>query len=344
MTEPEPVAAGDSVRTDATGFAEIAYFDGSRTRLDVDTEFEVLELVDDVDESAVRTKMGVGRTWHRVQDLGEGGEFSVETSVATAVVQGTAFSVGCATEDACTFMVVEGALRIDLPDGTSIELVAPSALIIDADAGPGEPFPVPFDGAFGDEWLFDNAGRDVDAGFTPAAEVYQAYGPSYGAIGTFTGTITITDLQCETVCIEDRLGVPQDRSYTFAVDCSAGVPCTGTIDTEYFDGEQTQRATVPIGFDGTSYRWVFEFPDSRCVFDNDGDGTYETPSGAIVTYIEWVMTPSAAEIVDERWVVTAMADTEDGFVTNTVTDPGDCGDDFWAGDRSTAVIEVTRVP
>jgi hypothetical protein len=97
LDSPREVAVGDVVRTDATGFAEIAYFDGSMTRLDVDTEFEVVELIDAVDESVVRTRMGVGRTWHRVAELGEGGEFSVETSVATAVVQGTAFMIHCRT-------------------------------------------------------------------------------------------------------------------------------------------------------------------------------------------------------------------------------------------------------
>ena len=40
----QPVAVGDGVRTDATGFAEVAYGDGSRTRLDVNTEFEVVAL------------------------------------------------------------------------------------------------------------------------------------------------------------------------------------------------------------------------------------------------------------------------------------------------------------
>jgi hypothetical protein len=97
VSDPTPVATGDVVRTDSTGFAEIAYFDGSRTRLNVDTEFEVLELADDVAGSTVRTRLDVGRTWNRVETLGEGDEFSVETSVATAVVQGTAFSVQCLT-------------------------------------------------------------------------------------------------------------------------------------------------------------------------------------------------------------------------------------------------------
>jgi hypothetical protein len=63
------VAAGDIVRTDDAGFAEVGYHDGSITRLDRNTEFTVLELVDDSGTSVVRTRMGIGRTWNVVQQL-----------------------------------------------------------------------------------------------------------------------------------------------------------------------------------------------------------------------------------------------------------------------------------
>ncbi len=66
VSDPVPVAAGDSVRTDANGYAEIVYFDGSVTRLDNDTDVIVVELVDDPGDSIIRIGMGVGRTWHRV--------------------------------------------------------------------------------------------------------------------------------------------------------------------------------------------------------------------------------------------------------------------------------------
>ena len=56
----QPVAVGDGVRTDATGFAEVAYGDGSRTRLDVDTEFEVVALTDDAGNAVTRTAVGCG--------------------------------------------------------------------------------------------------------------------------------------------------------------------------------------------------------------------------------------------------------------------------------------------
>jgi hypothetical protein len=346
VADPAPVAAGDTVRTDQTGFAEIAYFDGSLTRLDVGTEFEVLELVDDVAGSLVRTRMGVGRTWHRVKELGEGGEFSVETSVATAVVQGTAFSVDCPTEDACTFAVVEGALRIDLADGTAVDLVAPAGLTVDA-AGAGAPVPISFDGAFGDEWLFENGGRDADASFPSPAEVFQAHGPAYGSIsGTFAGQRTITTLECVAACEnEPPIGDVDDRSYTFDIDCSAGVPCVGTIDTEFRNAGETTRDTTEVVFDGTSYRWQLAYSSPACFTDTDGDGEYDTETGNIDTVVSWVMTPTAAEIVDERWVVTAMSDLSVGGATNVVTDSGNCaGPEYYQGSSSKADIVVTRQP
>ena len=106
----EPVAVGDGVRTDVTGFAEIAYLDGSRTLLDIDTEFEVVELTDDAGVSTTRTSMGVGRTWHRVESLGEG-EFTVETSQATATVRGTAFVLDCVSAGNCSYVCSRASSR-----------------------------------------------------------------------------------------------------------------------------------------------------------------------------------------------------------------------------------------
>ena len=72
--------------------------DGSRTRFDVNTEFEVVSLTDDAGNAVTRTQMGLGRTWNRVESLGStGGGFVVETSQATATVRGTAFLVSCLT-------------------------------------------------------------------------------------------------------------------------------------------------------------------------------------------------------------------------------------------------------
>ena len=150
LAAPMPVAVGDGVRTDATGYAEIAYLDGSRTRLDISTEFEVLELVDDAGVASTRTSMGVGRTWHRVESVGAaGGGYSVETSQATATVRGTAFAIECLTPTECTYVVAEGVIELALADGSIVELVAPAAVTV-TNGVAGAVVAVPFDGVFGD--------------------------------------------------------------------------------------------------------------------------------------------------------------------------------------------------
>src|SRR5262245_14865930 len=135
----KPVAVGDGVRTDNTGYAEISYLDGSKTRLDIDTEFEVVELIDDAGVASTRTSMGVGRTWNRVESLGEG-EFTVETSQATATVRGTAFVLDCDTPTHCTYLVVEGVVQLTLPDGSVVLVVGPAKVdVVEGVAGPVTP-------------------------------------------------------------------------------------------------------------------------------------------------------------------------------------------------------------
>ena len=159
----EPVAVGDGVRTDFTGFAEIAYLDGSRTRLDIDTEFEVVELTDDAGVSTTRTSMGVGRTWHRVESLGEG-EFTVETSQATATVRGTAFVLDCVSAGNCSYVVFEGVIEVALGNGSVIEVIGPAKVeVVGGVAGPVTP--VTLAELLADPWLVANVNRDIGAGF-----------------------------------------------------------------------------------------------------------------------------------------------------------------------------------
>jgi FecR protein len=177
-----PVAVGDGVRTDATGYAEIAYIDGSRTRLDVDTEFEVVELVDDAGNSSTRTSMEVGRTWHRVESLGEGEEFTVETSQATATVRGTAFTIDCPTTVTCTYMVLSGIVELILADGSVIVLVGPAEVEVVGGIA-GAVSPVTFDRVLGDPWLLDNIDRDTAAGFADLLTILRdSSAPDAGAV------------------------------------------------------------------------------------------------------------------------------------------------------------------
>lgn len=360
LTDPVDVAVGDRVRTDRTGFAVVEYFDGSLTRLDVDTEFEVLELVDDVDQSMIRTRMGLGRTWHRVQELGETGEYSVETAVATAVVRGTAFAISCVSDVECTFLVVEGTVLVQLADGSEVELVAPSILTVDAD-GAGDVAGLPFEGAFDDAWLFENANRDVeaDAGFLSAAELYEAYGPGFATLsGTYTGTLTdATYSDCTPDCqvwidlyaLEPIDSTPKQRTFVLDLDCSAGFPCTGTGEIERAAGIET----VPLVYDGASLVFLEESAtDTYCLLDFDGDENYEVESGTTESGSGYRLTPSVGTTVDDRWVVSSLPGTFD--FRFDVTDYGRCGELPYAptglpfplpgGYSQDSTIDMTRTP
>ena len=163
--DPVPVNVGDVVRTDDSGFAEIAYHDGSRSRLDVNTEFEVLALSDQPGEAVARTRMGLGRTWNRVHKAVQGDDaFSVETSVATATVRGTAFLVDCPAANRCSFTVVEGVIEIRTPNGAVTTLTAPATLTVE-DGIASPPSPVVVDDVLAEPWVGRNADLDAGAGF-----------------------------------------------------------------------------------------------------------------------------------------------------------------------------------
>lgn len=339
VSSPQAVAEGDGVRTDGTGFAEVAYSDGSRTRLDVDTEFEVVALVDDAGNPTTRTAMGLGRTWHRVQALGAtGGGFEVETSQAVAVVRGTAFLVSCLTVESCDFTVMEGTVDVVLSDGTVIPVVGPATLDVTSGAATG-PVPITWDGLFGDPWVVDNTDLDVTAGFADSADVFAAYGPTYASmVGSFTGTRTITSLTCAVAGCEafvPPVGDVAARTYTFAVDCSGGAPCTASVVAQAADA----TVTVPASFDGTTLRWSLQYDHSACWWDDDGDGNQDRSSGSASTSLTYEATPHTAAVVDGAWLVTGFSGSAVAEIVTT--DLADCGQDQ-SGRIETSAIEVTR--
>jgi hypothetical protein len=318
---------GDGVRTDASGFAEVAYGDGSRTRLDVDTEFEVVALTDAAGNASTRTVLSSGRVWNRVQAVGAAsGGFEVETSQATATVRGTAFLVSCLTADSCDYSVMEGVVDVELADGTVITVTAPATLDVTNGVATG-PVPLAWDGLFADPWLVDNTDRDVEAGFADRATVYSAYGPAYGSmVGTYDVTTAASAVECVAYCITQ---VGDDLSFTAEVStqCEAGV-CV-----------LVGSAGIPYTFDGVTHTVTIP-TTGACYEDTDADGVQDEGEPVTAeTSIEAnvFIAPSVAEVRDGSYVVTqfvyhrvAVANAEripcevtgGVFLGHTVTDDG----------------------
>jgi hypothetical protein len=326
------VGVGGKVRTDASGFGELGLLLGSLLRLDADTSIELLEHADDGGASLVRARVESGRTWSRTGDLDSDDSYVIETPTAEAkAAPGTAFVTEC-NELRCTFAVLKGRLDVELADGTAVTVEAPASVEV-RDGIIGEPVLVPFDGAFGDPWLVENNDRDVEAGLDDVVAAYAELDPTLASLaGTFTGTRTITEVACDPACSgsEAAVGDVAERSYAFDIDCSKGTPCTGTVDTEYVINDEVVSGVQPLTFDGTTYRWAVEQAIPAC----RSDGT-----GEVVVTIEWALTPTAAEIREEGFAVTAL----EGEVisTNVVTAPGTCTGDR-RSDTSTSTVSVSR--
>jgi hypothetical protein len=159
-----PLSVGDAVRTDATGFGEVDYADGSVTRLDSSTELSVVALHHVADVHQTRVRMDSGRTWHRVTKLSNSeSSFEVETRTAVAAVRGTAFVVDCRTP-VCTVTVVEGTVDVrSVATGQHVSVPAGDQVAVpDSGAVPLRTTPaLPDDG-----WTAKNLARDAAAGAT----------------------------------------------------------------------------------------------------------------------------------------------------------------------------------
>jgi hypothetical protein len=177
---------GDEIRTDATGFAEVVFFDGSWQRIENGATLTLTELVDIEGSQVVRTGLDQGRAWQRVESLtNEEDAFAVDTPVAVASVRGTAFSIECSGDPmACTFSVVEGLVALELSAGTTVELSPGQRLVVQRDQAIEPPQDVGVDQLRADPWIAQNLELDATNPPGPPAGAGEDE-ISTGATGSF---------------------------------------------------------------------------------------------------------------------------------------------------------------
>lgn len=151
----DALAAGDTIRTDDDGRAQLDYAEGSLTRLDRNTTFVVTKLASARHPSPLDVRVDVGRTWHEVAALTSSGErFEVTTSNAVATVRGTVFTVDCSVEQRCVFSVVEGSVEVVTRTGARVLLYAGESVTVLPDGTLDRLVPVSFDALRqSDEWI-----------------------------------------------------------------------------------------------------------------------------------------------------------------------------------------------
>lgn len=229
---------GDTIRTDADGFVELHFPDGSLTRLDSDTTV-VLERIENAPDSrAIGLRLESGRTWEEVEEsTSHADSFEVETPVGTARVRGTNFTVECTHELTCLFTVLQGWVDIDTADGTTVQLKAGERLVVGADGVPKDISFLEGDDLFNERWIGRNtvlAGEGVDGPTEP---------PPGGAIATarLAGDWVFV---FKPKGIKNLIGTPARLYVSFKGECGDG-PC---------DLKQTGLPDVGVArFDGAGY-------------------------------------------------------------------------------------------
>lgn len=162
-TDGQALEVGDTVKTNGTGFAQVNYHDGSLTRLDANAQFTLSDLSTAAQAQRVVGSLDGGRAWSSVEKVTSSeGRYEVDTSVATASVRGTRFSVDCTAADgSCTFTVVDGTVAVTPKGGIEITLQAGESVTVKPDGGFARTPATTRDQLRQDAWIAKNL--DIDA-------------------------------------------------------------------------------------------------------------------------------------------------------------------------------------
>lgn len=289
----EELAASDVVRTDASGLAEVRWFEGALARIDTDTLLEITELDVTTGQPRVSAHLDVGRVWSRL-DSGSA-DYAVATDVGTAAVRGTGFLVSCTTT--CSFGVAEGVLDLRTSLGVTIELQPGEQVTVDQDGQPGEIEPFDID----DPWVQENLQRDETLGFPGVTGSFDEDGSERPQLassrleGDYSFSFTMQDSSEPSL-----VGQEVDRTWRFTPDCDSG-PCGGGF-------EPGDGGTEPFVWTGTGYAatWI-DRPAGECP-----DGSARWLEDLAIT-----VTPAAFDTVDGRDVATEVEATWESTLTPT---------------------------
>jgi len=137
------VQPGDSVKTDATGRAQIQFPDGTITRLASKTEISITSshFAKDGHVHDISLTDKLGRTLNSVQKLVGGATFQVVGNTTTASVRGTLFEVLVNGDGTVVIKLFIGGLDVDGKSG-HVHLTEGQQVTVDANGTIGQPGPI----------------------------------------------------------------------------------------------------------------------------------------------------------------------------------------------------------
>ena len=163
--EGASLSEGDIVKTGSDGRAAIEYFDGSLTRLDFGTTFELitLETLDnDANSKVIEASQTAGNSYNRVAELTDAeSRFDIDTPTATASVQGTVYAVILNPDGSTTVATIDGTVSAGTGD-TSTDVLSGTMVIIGADGSVSDPQPIPPDLLNSDWFTFNQCELDEE--------------------------------------------------------------------------------------------------------------------------------------------------------------------------------------
>ncbi|MGH9025386.1 MAG: FecR domain-containing protein [Acidimicrobiia bacterium] len=302
----QALAAGNTVRTNDTGRAQIDYSDGSLTRLDFDTIYTVVELSDDEGQRRVEGELGPGQSWNRVQELSESDSFQAESAGATAAVQGTAWTTLCKSDVRCLLTVVTGVVGVDPRRGDPIHL-GPGDQVPVTDGKLGEVEQKSPDELFANPWIRYNLEKDAEQGKSggdASGSTSRGGNPSADDldIARVNGTWDV-DLTAETVdgFVDLAPGTIRTRAYEVDARCAGG-DCSLSLTRQTAAGPRT----TPLQYDDGVYRATDpDFATQDCLL---ADGSVAVPNGNVGSAtLEFEVTDAVVD--GGAWTATEIAGT-----------------------------------
>jgi hypothetical protein len=172
--EGQALAFGDTIRTDATGQAQVDYFDGSLTRLDADTTFVIRELQQGAGTKQITVRQDAGRTWNRVEKLTSSQDrFELHGVTSVASVRGTTWVLDSRLAPVEFALVVAGQIQVTVANVGTATVLAGECVRMEPDSI--RPCTEEEEARIKDDWFFLNyyyEGRNADLtppGTTPTA-------------------------------------------------------------------------------------------------------------------------------------------------------------------------------
>lgn len=163
--EGQALEAGNEVRTDDEGQAQVDFFDGSLTRLDASTTFVVKKLEDGPQGRRISLELDAGRTWNRVERLTSSEDrYEVSGGNAVATVRGTTFIADGRQAPIWYYIGQEGETEASAPPDLKFVLGRNDCVRVDED-GMRECTDHEFH-ALIDDWVRENQGLDALAAAT----------------------------------------------------------------------------------------------------------------------------------------------------------------------------------